>query len=148
MEADQPLNGFIEDHGCTYYYVDGAMAKGFTKIGEDYYFFNASSGKMYKDATLWVGDNAYGVIAGRHYFGADGKMEADQPLNGFVEDHGYTYYYIDGVMAKGFTKIGEDYYFFNASSGKMYKDVNLWVGDNAYGVSTGMHYFDAEGKMN
>ena len=42
------------------------MALGFTKIGEDYYFFNAGSGKLYKDTTLWVGSNSYGVEPGMH----------------------------------------------------------------------------------
>jgi len=45
------------------------------------------------------------------------------------------------------TKIGEDYYFFNAGSGMMYKDANMWVPANSYGVEPGMHYFDAEGRM-
>ena len=36
---------------------------------------------------------------------------------------------------------------FNAGSGKMFRDANLWVGVNDYGVETGMHYFDANGIM-
>ena len=51
------------------------------------------------------------------------------------------------MRAKGLTKIGEDYYFFNAGSGMMYKDANMWVPVNDYGVEPGMHYFDAEGRM-
>ena len=29
----------------------------------------------------------------------------------------------------------------------MYKDANMWVPANDYGVEPGMHYFDADGKM-
>ena len=29
----------------------------------------------------------------------------------------------------------------------MYKDANMWVGDNSYGIEGGMHYFDKDGKM-
>ena len=29
----------------------------------------------------------------------------------------------------------------------MYKDANMWVGDNPYGIEGGMHYFDKDGKM-
>ena len=29
---------------------------------------------MYQDATMWVGDNAYGIVGGMYYFGSDGKM--------------------------------------------------------------------------
>ena len=210
--------GFVTGDGKTYYYADGVRAKGLTKIGEDYYFFNAGSGMMYKDANMWVPANDYGVEPGMHYFDADGKMFVPNTVNGkraivaengklyftidgvkmvnglyeldgayyfarydgtlvtngsayvettelsgngwygfgadgklimtgFVTGNGKTYYYADGVRAKGLTKIGEDYYFFNAGSGMMYKDATMWVPANSYGVEPGMHYFDAEGKM-
>ena len=215
--------GFVTDtDGYVYYYDDCVLALGFTRIGEDYYFFNAGSGKMYKDTTLWVGSNSYGVEPGMHYFQPDGKMfvpnletgvkkivnengklyftidgvKMTNGLNeldgeyyyaqtngelvvgrtawvsqkndlipekgnwyvfdeagrlqktGFVTDtDGYVYYYDDCVLALGFTKIGEDYYFFNAGSGKMYKDTSLWVGSNSYGVEPGMHAFLSDGKM-
>ena len=215
------IDGFVEVNGDTYYYADYMLVKGFTKVGDDYYFFNASSGKMYKDTTLWVGaSEEYGIKGGMYYFGADGKMvipdtvsgvkkivtedgnlyftidgarmysglyeldgayyyarangqlvvdgvayidakplkggegwygfdaEGKLIMTGFVTDgDGYTYYYNNGKRAKGFTKIGEDYYFFNKVSGKLYKDVTLWVGANDSGVKVGMHYFDADGKM-
>ena len=212
------IDGFVDINGGTYYFVKGECAKGLTKIGEDYYFFNAASGLMYKDANMWVPANDYGVEPGMHYFDAEGKMfvpnvetgvkkivaengklyftidgvkmanglyeldgayyfawydgtlvtngsayvettelsgngwycfGADGKLimTGFVTGNGKTYYYADGVRAKGLTKIGEDYYFFNAGSGMMYKDANMWVPANSYGVEPGMHSFDAEGKM-
>ena len=212
------IDGFVDIEGGTYYFVNGECAKGFTRIGEDYYFFNAGSGKMYKDANMWVPANDYDIEPGMYYFGADGKMfvpnvetgvrkivrengklyftiddvkmanglyeldgayyfawydgalvtngsayvetsllsgngwygfDADGKLikTGFVTGDGKTYYYADGVRAKGLTKLGEDYYFFNAGSGMMYKDANMWVPANSYGVEPGMHYFDADGKM-
>ena len=212
------INGFVEYGGFTYYYDNGTLAKGFTKIGDDYYFFNAASGKMYKDIELWVGGNEYGIEAGLHYFGSDGKMlvqdvengareivEKDGKLylmidkstapeglyeidgeyyyaqaygvlavdkeiyattelldgtgwyrfgadgklikNGFADCGGYTFYFTDGIRAKGFTKIGDDYYIFNAYSGKMYKNANMWVGNNDYGIKGGLHYFGEDGKM-
>ena len=212
------MTGFVTGGGKTYYYADGVRAKGLTKIGEDYYFFNAGSGMMYKDANMWVPANSYGVEPGMHYFDADGKMFVPDTVNGkraivaengklyftidgvkmanglyeldgayyfawydgalvtngsayvetsllsgngwygfgadgklimtgFVTGGGKTYYYADGVRAKGLTKIGEDYYFFNAGSGMMYKDANMWVPANSYGVEPGMHSFGADGKM-
>ncbi len=212
------IDGFVDINGGTYYFVKGECAKGLTKIGEDYYFFNAASGLMYKDANIWVPANDYGIEPGMHYFDADGKMFVPDTVNGkraivaengklyftidgvkmvnglyeldgayyfarydgtlvtngsayaettelsgngwygfgadgklimtgFVTGNGKTYYYADGVRAKGLTKIGEDYYFFNAGSGMMYKDANMWVPANSYGVEPGMHSFGADGKM-
>ena len=59
-----------------YYYYDNLVrAKGFTKIGDDYYFFNAGNGKMQCGKNIWVtGSNPYGIKAGTYYFGEDGKM--------------------------------------------------------------------------
>ncbi len=67
--------GFVTGGGDTYYYDNLVRMKGFTKIGEDYYFFNAGSGKMSCNVTLWVsGSNPYGIKGASYYFGADGKM--------------------------------------------------------------------------
>ena len=212
------IDGFVHVGDDTYYYENGALVTGFTKIGDDY-FFNAGSGKMYKDANMWVPANDYGVKPGMHYFGADGKMVVPNLETGvrkIVEENGnlyftidgvkmvgglyeldgayyyaqnngelaagksvyvdtellsgkgwygfdadgklimtgfvtggddYTYYYNNGKRAKGFTKIGEDYYFFNAGSGKLYKDATLWVRTNDLGIEVGMHYFGTDGKM-
>ena len=216
------VNRFVEVSGKTYYINEKAEALlGFNKIGEDYYFFNARTGLMYKDTVIWVGENSYGVKVENHYFMEDGKMFVDTGVftpvlteengelyitidgvkqyyglfeidgalyfaqgsgivardatvwvsntNGLVENKGYyhfdadgkmvrtgfmttakgyTYYYDNGVLAKGFTKIGDHYYLFNASSGMMYADATMWIGaNNAYGFAAGYYYFDAEGKL-
>ena len=214
------INGFVTVNGGTYYHEKGTLVKGFAKIGDDYYFFNKETGKLYKDATLWVGANDYGIKGGMYYFGADGKMVIPDMVNGekkivtedgklyftidgarmynglyelegayyyarsngqlvvdgvayidakpLKDDEGwygfdadgklimtgfvtggddYTYYYNNGKRAKGFTKIGEYYYFFNAGSGKLYKDATLWVGTNDLDIEVGMHYFGTDGKM-
>ena len=139
------IAGFVEVNGDTYYYANCELVKGFTKIGEDYYFFNAGNGKMYKDADMWVaGNNDYGIAGGMYHFGGDGVMQ----ITGFVHVGDDTYYYANCELVKGFTKIGDDYYLFNGNSGKMYKDATMWVtGNNAYGFVGGMYYFDADGKM-
>ena len=212
--------GFVTGGGYTYYYNEGKRAGDFTKIGDDYYFFNVASGKMYKDTALWVaGKNPYGIAGGMYYFGSEGKMfvpdveygvkkivnedgklyftvdgvkmanslceldgeyyfaqysgelavsksayveteeldgkgwygfdeEGKLIRTGFISGgDGFGYYYADGVRAKGFTKISEDYYIFNKVSGKMYKDANMWVGANEYGIAGGLHYFGADGRM-
>ncbi len=146
----QLKNGFVTENGYTYYYVDGKRITGFTKIGDDYYLFNAASGMMYADGSYWVPDNVYGFAGGMYRFGVDGKLKLQ---NGFVnESHKdgktYTYYYINGEKAKGLTKIGDDYYFFNKSSGMMYRDCVVWISaDNTCGFAAGMYRLDADGSM-
>ena len=67
-------NGWVTKGTATYYYQKGEKVKGFVKIGDTYYLFNQNSGMMYTDATMWVGDNSYGIPGGMYYFGKDGKM--------------------------------------------------------------------------
>lgn len=84
---------------------------------------------------------------GSGFFGFDAEGKLIQ--TGFVTaSNGYSYYYEDLVRAKGLTKLGDDYYFFNAGSGAMQCDRTMWVSDNnAYGFAGGYYYFDADGKM-
>lgn len=60
-----------------------------------------------------------------------------------------TYYYVNGVPAKGLTKVGDDWYLFNRSNGAMYHDGNFWVNDNEGGSSFtgGTYTFGADGKL-
>ena len=121
------------------------MNDGLHELNGDYYYAQANS-TLLTDKTIWVSQKN-GLLSGKgnwYYFGADGKMLK----TGFVEGgDGYTYYYNETVLALGFTQVGDDYYFFNAGSGKMYKDTTLWVGSNDYGIVGGMYYFGTDGKM-
>ena len=70
--------GFVNGgDGYTYYYNDTVLALGLTKIGNDYYIFNTYSGKMYKDAKMWVGNNDYGIVGGSYYFDSEGRMKTN-----------------------------------------------------------------------
>ena len=133
----------VADDGTMYFTVDGArMVSGIYELDGEYYYAH-SSGALAVNESVYLGDCVLGQ-KGWYGFGADGKLVR----NGFVEGKdGSIYYYVDGVRATGFTKIGDDYYLFNVSSGKMYSNVTLWVGSNTYGITGGMYYFDADGRM-
>ena len=144
--AEEDKEGIVEENGKLYLYVDGvAQTNGLNEYEGEYYYAQAD-GTLVKDKTIWV-DKKNGLIPAKgdwHYFDAEGKLQQ----TGFVESgDGYTYYYDDNVLALGLTKIGDDYYFFNAGSGKLYKSKKLWVGANNYGIEGGMYDFDEEGKM-
>ena len=133
----------VADDGTMYFTVDGArMVSGIYELDGEYYYAH-SSGALAVNESVYLDTGVLGQ-KGWYGFGADGKLVR----NGFVEGKdGSVYYYVDGVRATGFTKIGDDYYLFNVSSGKMYSNVTLWVGSNTYGITGGMYYFDADGRM-
>ena len=144
-DKDTSKNGICPGDGSKYYYVDGVkVGEGLICVGGAFYYARTSTGEIVRNCDYWIAKtNGYPIEARTYHFDADGKMVID----GFVDINGGTYYFVKGECAKGLTKIGEDYYFFNAGSGMMYKDATMWVPANSYGVEPGMHYFDAEGKM-
>ncbi|MBQ3069927.1 MAG: hypothetical protein IJD01_08300, partial [Clostridia bacterium] len=110
------------------------------------YYLSQKDGSLAVDGVYWVNNKNDLITETAYWFGfdADGKMIKD----GFVVGgDGYTYYFVDTNVQRGFTKVGNDYYFFNAASGKMYKDTTLYVKANDYGVKAGMYKFDANGKL-
>ena len=146
------LNGFISDNYGTYYFVNGTTLKGFAKIGGDYYLFNSYSGKMYKDATMWVGSNDYGIASSLYYFGADGKMSVPDTENGkksIVEKDGKLYFTIDGAyMTSGLYELDGEYYYVQ-NNGELAANKTVWV-DNKNGLipEKGNWYaFDESGKL-
>ena len=144
-DDDTSKNGICPGDGSKYYYVDGVkVGEGLICVDGTFYYARTSNGEIVRDRDYWIAKtNGYPIEARTYHFDADGKMVID----GFVDINGGTYYFVKGECAKGLTKIGEDYYFFNAASGLMYKDANMWVPANDYGVEPGMHYFGADGKM-
>ena len=144
-DKDTSKNGICPGDGSKYYYVDGVkVGEGLICVGGAFYYARTSTGEIVRNCDYWISKtNGYKIEARTYHFDPDGKMVID----GFVDINGGTYYFVKGECAKGLTKIGEDYYFFNAGSGMMYKDANMWVPVNDYGVEPGMHYFDAEGRM-
>ena len=146
------LNGFISDNYGTYYFVNGTTLKGFAKIGDDYYIFNSYSGKMYKDATMWVGSNDYGFASSLYYFGADGKMAVPDIENGkksIIEKDGKLYFTIDGAyMTSGLYELDGEYYYVQ-NNGELAANKTVWV-DNKNGLipEKGNWYaFDESGKL-
>ncbi len=146
------LNGFISDNYGTYYFVNGTTLKGFAKIGGDYYLFNSYSGKMYKDATMWVGSNDYGIASSLYYFGADGKMSVPDTENGkksIVEKDGKLYFTIDGAyMTSGLYELDGEYYYVQ-NNGELAANKTAWV-DKKNGLipEKGNWYaFDESGKL-
>ena len=127
--------------------IDGVkQTNGLNELSGAYYYAN-SNGTLAVSTVVYMSKFNDLIAPGNGYFAFDG--EGKLVTTGFVTgSNGYTYYYNDLVRAKGLTKIGESYYFFNAGSGAMQCDVTLWVsGSNPYGLTAGYYSFGADGKM-
>ena len=145
-------NGFADINGATYYYSDYVIAKGFTKIGDDYYLFNSGNGKMAKDATMWVPANSYGIEPGMHYFQPDGKMfvpDLETGVKKIVNENGKLYFTIDGVkMTNGLNELDGEYYYAQPN-GILVVSATIWVSqkNDLIPKKGDWHAFDTEGKL-
>ena len=104
-------NGFYEENGNTYYYLDDILVTGVYKIEEDEYYFD-EDGVMQKDAFI-----------DKKYYDNDGKL-----YTGFKEIENNTYYFTKEGYITGVYKIEEDEYYFD-KDGVMQKDAFI---DNKY----------------
>ena len=130
--TDQSKNGFVVENGNTYYYIDGKMQKGVTKIGNDSYFLGENTGKV---ITGWVTSSINGKV---YYSESDGKLK-----KGFSTISGIKYYFSpeDNSMQKGVTKIGNDSYFLGENTGKV---ITGWVTSSINGK---VYYSESDGKL-
>ena len=132
-----------------YYYVDGEIQKcGLTKVGNDYYYFSTTNGKMRRNQTSQVNHKAADcdLPYGTYTFGADGKVDLSLLKNGIIGD----YYYVNGVIQMtGLTKVGDDYYYFSTTNGKMRRNQTSQVNHKAADcdLPCGKYTFGADGKL-
>ena len=146
-------DGFVAaPNGYSYHYQNLVRTKGFTKLGDKYYFFNNGSGAMECNKTLWVGgDNPYGFVSGYYFFQEDGTMYVPDP-NGekkIVEKNGKLYLTIDGVnQTNGLNELDGEYYYAN-SNGTLAVNTVVYMSKFNDLIAPGNGYFgfDAQGKL-
>lgn len=163
-------NGFVEENGTTYYYVNGVktyagLIYGDGTVGEEgaLYYVNSEC-KVIKSRTYWVSKTNGIMPEGWHVFDADGKMVVEdddtpsQPTpevkNGFVKEaDGNTYYYVNGVrtyagliLSDG--TVGEaGYYYYINSDGKVIMNRTYYVTKHNGLMKEGWQTFDEYGRM-
>ena len=132
-------------YGQMYFYEDGRMAKGITNINGNLYLFKPhGKGLNYYIATGFHTDTSNG---NRYYFNPNDRGRA---YSGWLdlEDTFYSgdsvmYFKSDKTMARGVTKIGDDYYVFTQprTSDPNYYRAYGWYTDGYFGRGP-RYYFD------
>ncbi len=139
-------NGFIEEGGELYYYTNGVKytTRGLFKVGNDYYYAK-NGGALLRNCTEWANVTNDLLPKARYDFDATGKIILK---NGFIEEGGELYYYVDGVKwtRRGAFKVGNDYYYAQ-NGGALLRNKTLWVSVTNDLIIAGRHTFDENGKM-
>jgi len=138
--------GFFEEGGELYYYVDGTKwtTRGLFKVGNDYYYAK-NGGALLRNCTEWANVTNDLLPKARYDFDANGKIILK---NGFIEENGELYYYVDGVKwtQRGAFKVGNDFYYAQ-NGGALLRNQTLWVSVTNGLITAGRHTFDENGKM-
>lgn len=106
-------NGWAQEDGKTYYYVNDQKVTGWKKINNKYYYFNSKEGYLYKNALLT--SSKLNIC----YVDEEGARVSNQWVD--WKDKRY-YMASNGYAVKGFYQIGGKYYYFNSKEAYMYKN--------------------------
>lgn len=131
-------NGFIEENGNTYYYIDDKYITGKKELDNDIFYFN-EEGIMQKDSII---DNCY--------YGIDGKL-----YTGFKDIDNYTYYFSKDGYLKGMQDINDNKYLFdeeghlikNTFYDKYYLDENGIIVTGKRKIGNRTYIFDENGIL-
>ena len=162
--AEALKNGFYEENGGIYHYVDGQLSKaGLIYVDGYYYYVRTSSGEVVTARTYWITVTNGLAEEGNYTFDALGRItnppsgapvipdEPDEPeevKNGFVSENGGIYYYVDGQLQKcGLVLVDGYYYYVRTSSGEVVTGRSYWVTYTNDLMDEGNYTFDAQGRM-
>ena len=139
------IAGWEQSNGNWYYYVNGAMQRGWLPLSNTWYYFDGN-GVMktgwVKDGNSWYYMNKSGAMqtgwvadgGSWYYFDGNGVMKT-----GWVADGGSWYYFDgNGVMKTGWVADGGSWYYFDGNG--VMKTGWIKDGDSWY-------YFDGNGVM-
>ncbi len=125
-------NGWIENGGNRYYYINDIMQTGWVEIEGDHYYFGSDGslgqGMLNEDGVTYYltgGQITTGWVDegnNRYYFGEDGIMHT-----GWLEQDGVRYFFRDdGRMGKGKVAVSDTEYKYFTAKGEEILLVNPW----------------------
>ncbi len=140
------LTGVVAENGDLFYYVDGQRVYAGLIEYNGGYIYVRSNGQL-AVGRYWITKHNDVKAEGYYEFGADGMM-LDQK-DGFVEENGEIYYYVDGRIqyAAGLIEVEGEYYYVK-SNGALVRNGAYWITNvNDTGIKAGNYSFDANGVM-
>ena len=145
-------NGFYNENGGIYHYIDGELSKaGLIYVDGYFYYVKTTTGEVVTDRSYWCTYTNDLVEPGVYWFDENGHM-IDAPevelKNGFYEENGGLYHYVDGELSRaGLIEVDGDYYYVKTTTGEVVRGRSYWITYTNDLVEPGNYTFDADGKM-
>ena len=139
-------NGFVEENGEFYYYVDGIKwtQRGLFMVGDDFYYAKGD-GSLLRNQTEWASITNDLLPKAQYTFDANGKIVLK---NGFVEENSEIYYYVNGVKwtQRGVFQVGNDFYYAKGN-GALLRNCREWASITNGLIEKAIYDFDENGKI-
>ncbi len=162
------LNGFVEEDGVLYYFIDGIPFKGglFEEDGA-YYYARTTNGEIIRGRSYWTTCTNGLLPAASYTFDEQGRIEipyettedpGEDGLTGIYPAYGSLYYYEDGALTyKGLMLLEEDTvwgsvtyeagYYYVRTSGEVVNGRSYWITKTNELLPAASYEFDAQGCM-
>ena len=139
-------NGFYEENGEIYYYANGIKwtQRGVFEVDGDYYYAK-NGGALVRSQKIYATVTNDLIPFDMYEFDENGKMLIK---NGFVEEDGEIYYYINGVKwtQRGVFKVDGDYYYAK-NGGALVRSQKIYATVTNDLIPFDMYEFDENGKI-
>jgi uncharacterized repeat protein (TIGR02543 family) len=149
VEEPDDRTGIFEEDGSLWYYEHGRRTyAGLIEVDGSYYYVR-TSGEVVHGQRYWT-TKTNGLMPEASYeFDEDGRMVTSQaePKNGFYEEDGSLWYYVDGAKSyAGLIEVDGSYYYVR-TSGEAVRGRSYWISKTNDLMTEGSYTFDEDGRM-
>ena len=151
MVVEQPddRTGIFEEDGSLWYYEHGRRTyAGLIEVDGSYYYVR-TSGEVVHGQRYWTTKTNDLMPEASYEFDEDGRMVTSQaePKNGFYEEDGSLWYYVDGAKSyAGLIEVDGSYYYVR-TSGEAVRGRSYWISKTNDLMTEGSYTFDEDGRM-
>jgi len=149
----EPKNGFYEEDGTLWYYVDGAKSyAGLIEVDGSYYYVK-TSGEVVRGRSYWITKTNDLLPEASYEFADDGKIvlpkepDPSETKQGIVAEDGSLYYYENGQRTYAGVFELDGSYYYAKTNGEVVHGRSYWISKTNGLVAEKSYAFAEDGKM-
>ncbi|MBE6843400.1 MAG: hypothetical protein E7510_11320 [Ruminococcus sp.] len=139
-------NGFIEENGELYYYVNGTKwtRRGVFQVG-DIFYYAQTGGALLRNYYGWASVTNDLIPKAQYNIDENGIIDVK---NGFIEENGELYYYVAGTKwtKRGVFQVGDSFYYAQ-TGGALLRNYYGWASVTNSLIPKAQYNIDENGKM-
>jgi glucan-binding YG repeat protein len=149
----EPKNGFYEEDGSLWYYVDGAKSyAGLIEVDGSYYYVR-TSGEAVRGRSYWISKTNDLMTEGSYTFDEDGRMvvpqepDPSEAKQGIVSEDGSLWWYVDGKRTYAGVFELDGSYYYAKTNGEVVHGQRYWISKTNGLLPEASYEFAEDGKL-